>query len=356
MALVDDQTSKGETWNVALSFSFELHGHCSPNPMLLCGRIVLVAGFPPVFYPQNFGAQRLRSWRSLTLLNDTLALDPFFPEFCMLWMNGALWRMCTVRHLIPKTLCSSVESTWISAALYILEYATQIVLTCLVKKRLPILLPPLFFWLFTGLAVSLNASECSTFVAEFASRFCFAVLTYGRTLNNHTTVSPSFLWGLLCAVFDMSFLMDCCTQEALPFESPLPLILCLLISEQERTILFSFHAHCRRDGNCKHLLLNTVLCLAFHWYAVLLCLLSTLTAFLTFLSFNQYTCFNSCISDIEVPFPDHLINVSDDSPSIDIERFLVHTWPILEVAHTLVLTSCTNLYQNTTCFLRNSTS
>ena len=46
------------------------------DPMLLCGRIFLVARFRLVFFPKKKGARGLRSCGS-----HILKKDPFFPEF-----------------------------------------------------------------------------------------------------------------------------------------------------------------------------------------------------------------------------------------------------------------------------------
>ena len=63
---------------MALSFVSSLKTS-SPNPMLLCGRIVLVAKLPEVSYPQILA--HTDSVLDAHTLKKLLAMDPFFPDF-----------------------------------------------------------------------------------------------------------------------------------------------------------------------------------------------------------------------------------------------------------------------------------
>ena len=143
----------------------------------------------------------------------------------------------------------------------------------------------------------------------------------------------------LARFFDGSFRTDC-----LPWRRfLLKVFFChsvSAISEQERMIVFSFHADCLRGGNCRNILLKTVL----------LHSIDSIPPF-SFTSFHQYSRLNPLIPDHEVLCSDHLIKVSSCHclqlmitwPSIDFDLFLVHALPKLsDAAQTHVFAQCTN--------------
>ena len=164
---VDDQTSEGEK-NVALSFSLSWK-HFSPNPMLLCGRIVLVARFLPAFYPQ------ILELKDCVLEAHTfeklLAMDPFFPDF---------FTVCNV-PLEKRTVRSDPQDFVVIRKIDLdfrrlcIQVRNPNVLTPVV--RLPILSHHFstFCW-----------ADCQpqyvwqTRVAEFAPPISFVISTYGR--------------------------------------------------------------------------------------------------------------------------------------------------------------------------------
>ena len=126
--------------------------------------------------------------------------------------------------------------------------------------------PTTFLRLFTGLPVSSSMSE-QTFVAEFASRFRYVILTYGGCRKN-TTDPCNFLWSNFCTLFDVSFLKDFLTWNQglwkVFFRQSVSASL-----EQERTTVFTVQDYFSTKTHRPF---------AFHWKHSPI-LLSTLTFF-----------------------------------------------------------------------------
>ena len=139
--------------------------------MLLCGRIVLVARFIPVLYPRSLEQNDYA--REVHTSEYLLSMDPSLPEF--LGCEAYLLRNARCAS-IPRTLCSSVESTCISAALY-LGIRNQFASNSSIRQQ--VLFHPLLFGFFARLTVNLSALEHALF-AEFASRLRFVIPTYNR--------------------------------------------------------------------------------------------------------------------------------------------------------------------------------
>ena len=109
-----------------------------------------------------------------------------------------------------------------------------------------------FLRLFVGLTVNLFVLE-KTLFAGIAIPILICNFDIGEDANNHMT--DSFV------DFEISFLMDCCLWVHF-LSNVFFRHFVSAMSEQERAVVLSFHACCRRGGNCKHLLLNTVLLLS----------------------------------------------------------------------------------------------
>ena len=122
----NDQTSEGEK-NVALSFFIELVYIFSPNPTLLCGRIVLVARFLPVFDPQilphkdcalevhtsvkstSISSALHPGIRNPYVLTPSMRLLILFPLLFFYFLLGCLpTSVCLNRHLSPNSHSDSV--------------------------------------------------------------------------------------------------------------------------------------------------------------------------------------------------------------------------------------------------------
>ena len=103
---------------------------------------------------------------------------------------------------IPKILCSSVKSTWISLALYP-EIRKPKVLSSSIKHSI---LSTTFIRIFAGLPVSRSYRRICIPI-----QFCN--LDIREDTNKHATASYKFLWGNSCTVFDVSFRMDYLTWE-----------------------------------------------------------------------------------------------------------------------------------------------
>ena len=155
--------------------------------------------------------------------------------------------------LIPKIPRSFVKSTWILAALYP-GMRNPNVLTSSIKQ--PILshhFPSTLCW-----------TDCQPSRARTCTyrRICIPIQSCNfdirENVSSHTTDSYNFLQSNSCTVFDHDFRMDdfswgrCLSKVCF----------CQCVSaiwEQERTILLFVHVGCLRGGNCRSLLLNTVL-------------------------------------------------------------------------------------------------
>ena len=139
-----------------------------PIPCCSAGASFLLQGFFLCSILLILGPQRLRSWSSHIWIGNSLRWTRIF-----MWCNVLLRiERCDP---IPKILCSSVKSTWISLALYP-EIRKPKVLSSSIKHSI---LSTTFLRIFAGLPVSLSMSE-QALIAEFASRFSFVTLRYGR--------------------------------------------------------------------------------------------------------------------------------------------------------------------------------
>ena len=244
-----------------------------PIPCFSAGASFLLQGFFLCSILPILGAQRLRSWSSHIWIGNSLRWTRIF-----MWCNVLLRiERCDP---IPKILCSSVKSTWISLALYP-EIRKPKVLSSSIKHSI---LSTTFLRIFAGLPVSRSYRRICIPI-----QFCN--LDIREDTNNHATASYNFLWGNSCTVFDVSFRMDYFTWERFLLKVFFRHFVSAILG-QERKIVLSFRADCLRGGNCRSLLLNTVLLLSIdsilpfssqRWRSSLLLLTNTPISILWFL-------------------------------------------------------------------------
>ena len=250
-----------------------------PIPCFSAGASFLLQGFFLCSILPILGPQRLRSWSSHIWIGNSLRWTRIF-----MWCNVLLRiERCDP---IPKILCSSVKSTWISLALYP-EIRKPKVLSSSIKHSI---LATTFLRNFAGLPVSLSMSE-QALIAEFASRFSVVTLRYGR-IPTITRRLRTISFEVILAQF-LTFLSGWTTSPgSVSCWRSSSVILCRAILVQERKIVFYFRADCLRGGNCKSLLLNTVLLLSIdsilpfssqRWRSSLLLLTNTPISILWFL-------------------------------------------------------------------------
>ena len=113
-----------------------------------------------------------------------IVMDPFFPDF----LSGVLYLLRTARcALVPRIVCPSVKSTWISAVLDPGMH-NRIAWNASTEQQN---LFHYFLSFLLGCLSNLFVPEFALF-AEFASRFRFVILTYGEDAKNHMTDSYCF--------------------------------------------------------------------------------------------------------------------------------------------------------------------
>ena len=172
-----------------------------PIPCFSAGASFLLQGFFLCSILPILGPQRLRSWSSHIWIGNSLRWTRIF-----MWCNVLLRiERCDP---IPKILCSSVKSTWISLALYP-EIRKPKVLSSSIKAFDPCHhFSSKFCWV---------AGQPQHVWTGTYRRICIPIqcrnLEIREDTNNHATASYNFLWGNSCTVFDVSFRMDYFTWE-----------------------------------------------------------------------------------------------------------------------------------------------
>ena len=244
-------------------FAFEFFNRATdPFPPLFFGILWCYA----LFGSSIFGAQGLRSWGSECRISP--CDEPFISRI-LTWRNVP-FEKCTLRFspndfgTFRKNDLDFGESR---------SWNTQPICFKLFNKATEPF-PPDFFGFLLG---RLSTSAClnTHFSPNFHPDSHCVILTYGR-MPTITWRIRSFLYGSVSMVFGIFFHNDCgpwsiflSKNFSRRFESA--------ALEQDRTIVLPFHANCRRDGSCEHLLLYSVLLLSTDSFLIIL---SALTFFL----------------------------------------------------------------------------
>ena len=326
----NDQTSASDE-NVALSFSLNLwtlfvishaslRAHRSRCKVSSC----VLSSIPRVW--------GLRPWGSDCRV--TPAMDPLFPVFLVpFWdMNAALR---------TQRFCASPWNRLGFRRLFFLEYATQLLRILQQGNRS---LSTTCLRLLAGLTVNLNVPECALF-AEFASRFCFVILTCLQLPPRR-----QWAWKENTVVLSYSKAADSkMTEENLRKDN-----LSEAVVLQEREI--EKRADTSFEGNGPNPSLDYWHPRISFWTLSFCCPLTASwfpfnADILHVLSLNQWDfCFNFLLLAWKFIVSFRLFTTSDHSASIDLEWFLVHTLPILSgVDQTLVFAFCTNFPESCHC-------